>query len=119
MPRFSDNVHDLASQAQPVCTIPVTREDLTDTDGNTSGTTIDCNDPANKNNPLCNIGDDMMWIVIIVSIVVIIVYGIMIYAIVKTKSDGLKIFLVICMFLPPLSLVGFIVALLVIFGAIQ
>lgn len=110
MSLFSDNVTDLASKSSPVVDIPVIREDMTD---------IDCNLPENKNNDLCNLSDDILNIIIIVIILVLISYGIIIWAAIKTKSEGLKIFLIVSLFLPFFAPITFIVALLIITGVIQ
>lgn len=114
MQRFSDNVHDLAGEAMPIINIPVVREDMTD-----SGDTINCNLPENQNNDLCNVPDDIFNIIIFVIILVLISYGIIIWAAIKTKSEGLKIFLIVSLFLPFFTPISFILALLIIVGVIQ
>ena len=116
MPRFSDDVHDLAGKAMPVFDIPVVREDMTN---------LDCSLPENQNNPECtgqdlvDAGNDVIRIIVIVIILVLITYGIIIWAAIKTKSEGLKIFLIVSLVLPFFAPITFILALLIITGVIQ
>jgi hypothetical protein len=112
MSRFSDDVHDLAGEAKPVISIPVTREDMTN-----SGT-IDCSLPENQNNPGCNITEAVFDSLLLVIIIGIIIYAVIIFAAVKTKNQNLKIFLIVSMFLPFLAPAGLIIALLIITNAI-
>lgn len=100
----------------PVVDIPVVREDLTDSN---SLSTINCNLPDNKNNPVCNIVDDFLFIVLIFIIITIITYVIIIWAAVKAKNNNIKIFLIVSLFLPFLTPLSFILALLIIVGVIS
>lgn len=113
MPRFSDSTHDIANEASPVFNIPIVREDLTNEPG-----TIDCTLQENKNNPACLIGEDFLQILIITVLLALVAYGIIIFAAMKTKNQNLKIFLIISMFLPFLTPVTLILALLIITNAI-
>ena len=113
MPRFSDDVHDLAGEAMPIINIPVVREDMTD-----SGGTIDCSLPENQNTPACVITDTIFYSLLLVVIVGIIIYTVIVFAAMKTKNQNLKIFLIVSMFLPFLAPIGLILALLIITNAI-
>lgn len=113
MPRFSDGVHDLAGKAMPIINIPVVREDMTD-----SGDTIDCSLPENQNNPGCNIAYTIFDSLLLAIIIGIIIYGVIVFAAMKTKNQNLKIFLIVSMFLPFLAPIGLIIALLIITNAI-
>ena len=115
MTRFSDDVENFARTAEPINTV---MEYLTDSDNNSSNV-VDCNQPENKNNPICNVPDDILHIIIIFIILVIITYVIVIWAAIKTKSEGLKIFLIVSLFLPFLAPISFILALLIIVGVIS
>ena len=116
MPRFSDDVHDLAGEAMPVFDIPVVREDMTN---------LDCSLPENQNNPECtgqdlvDAGNDVIHIMVIVIILVLFAYGIIIWAAVKTKNAGLNLFLLLSLYLPFFAPISFILALLIIAGFIQ
>lgn len=113
MPRFSDNIHDLAQDATPIINIPVVREDMTD-----SGNTINCNLPENQNNPECNIADTIFDSLLLAIIIGLIIYAVIIFAAVRTKNRDLKIFLIVSMFIPFLAPIGLILALLIITNAI-
>lgn len=112
MPRFSDNVHDLADEAMPILNIPVVREDLTNTQP------LDCNLPENKNNPECNIGGYVFDSLLLAIIIGLIIYAVIIYAAVQTKNQNLKIFLIVSMFVPFLAPISLVLALLIITNAI-
>lgn len=113
MPRFSDNVHDLAGEAMPIINIPVVREDMTN-----SGNTIDCSLPKNQNSPECNVADAIFDSLLFAIIIGLIIYAVIIFAVVKTKNQNLKIFLIVSMFIPILAPIGLILALLIITNAI-
>jgi len=113
MPRFSDNVHDLAGEAMPIINIPVVREDMTD-----SGDTINCNLPENQNNPVCNVANTIFDSLLLAIIIGLIIYAIIIFAAIKTKNRDLKIFLIVSMFIPFLAPIGLILALLIITNTI-
>ena len=113
MPRFSDNLHDIANEASPVMNVPVFREDLTDSN------TVDCTLAKNKDNIACTVVDELMGPFLISFIIVgIIIYGIIIFAAMKTKNQNFKIFLIVSMFLPFLTPITLILALLIITNAI-
>jgi hypothetical protein len=109
MSRFSDDVHDLAGEAMPIINIPVVREDMTD---------LDCSLPENQNNPGCNIAYTIFDSLLLAIIIGIIIYGVIVFAAMKTKNQNLKIFLIVSMFLPFLAPIGLIIALLIITNAI-
>ena len=85
----------------------------------------DCNLSENKNSPECtgealvDAGNDIIHIIVIVIILVLISYGIIIWAAVKTKNEGLKIFLIVSLFLPFFAPITFVLALLILIGVIQ
>lgn len=112
MPRFSDNVKDIADEAAPIFDVQVVREDLT------NETTLDCTLQENKNNPGCLITEDFLTVIIIFALIALVWYGIIIFAAIKTKNQTLKIFLIVSMFLPFLTPITFILALLIIANAI-
>lgn len=70
MPRFSDDVHDLAREALPIINIPVVREDMTD-----SGNTINCKLPENQNNPECNVSYTIFYLLLAI-IISLIIYAV-------------------------------------------
>lgn len=113
MPRFSDSTHDIANEASPVFNIPIVREDLTNEPG-----TINCALPEYKNDPICLISDEFLLIIVTAVLLILVAYGIIIFAAMKTKNQNLKIFLIISMFLPFLTPVTLILALLIITNVI-
>jgi len=113
MSRFSDSLHDIAHEASPVFNIPIVREDLTN-----KPETIDCTLQKNKDNPECTLGDEFLQILIITVLFALVAYGIIIFAAMKTKNQNLKIFLIVSMFLPFLTPITLILALLIITNAI-
>ena len=86
---------------------------------------IDCNLSENNNSPECteqalgDVGNDIIHIIVIVIILVLISYGIIIWAAVKTKNEGLKIFLIVSLFMPFFAPITFVLALLILTGVIQ
>lgn len=117
MSRFSDDVENFATKAEHI--VPV-MEYLTDSDNNSPNMNmVDCNQPENKNNPICTAPDDILNIIIIFIILAIITYVIVIWGAIKTKNEGLKIFLIVSLFLPFLAPISFILALLIIVGVIS
>lgn len=92
---------------------PGKTEEMTD-----SGGTIDCSLPGNKNNPVCNIADAMFAFLPLFVIIGIMLYALIIFAAINTKNQNLKIFLIVSIFLPFLTPVGLIIALLVITNVI-
>lgn len=70
MPRFSDDVHDLAREALPIINIPVVREDMTD-----SGNTINCKLPENQNDPECNVSYTIFYLLLAI-IISLIIYAV-------------------------------------------
>jgi len=113
MPRFSDSVHYIANGASPVFNIPVVREDLTNEPG-----TIDCTLQENKNDPTCLIGEEFLLILVVTVIFTMVAYGIIIFAAMQTKNQNLKIFLIVSMFLPFLTPITLVLALLILTNAI-
>lgn len=63
-------------------------------------------------------GNLMNTTLIIFIIIVIIIYGLLIMAATKTKSEGLKIFLIVSMFMPFLTPIAIIIAIMILTNAI-
>ena len=88
-------------------------ENMTD-----SGGKIHCRLPGNKNNPVCNIADAIFDYLPLFVIIGIMLYALIVFAAMKTKNQNLKIFLIVSIFLPFLTPIGLIIALLVITNVI-
>lgn len=113
MLQFYDNSSCLARTAAELSPV-VTKETFTDSSDSDN---IDCD--KTPNNPLCKTGEavgDFLGIIGILIVFYILFLIISIVAILKTKSDALKIFIILGLFLPFLSPITFIVSLLIIFG---
>ena len=63
-------------------------------------------------------GNLMNTTLIIFIIIVIITYGLLIMAATKTKSEGLKIFLIVSMFMPFLTPIAIIIAIMILTNVI-
>lgn len=84
----------------------------------------------NPNNPLCKgtninyynlnqVGNDAKIGLYVIIITYIIFITLSIFAITKTKNEGVKIFLIIGIFIPFVSPITFIISLLIIFGVLK
>lgn len=84
----------------------------------------------NPNNPLCKgtninnynlnqVGNDAKIVLYIIIITYVIFIALTIFAVTKTKNEGIKIFLIVGLFIPFISPITFIISLLIIFGVLK
>ena len=113
MLQFYDNPPGLTGTVVELSPV-VTKETFTDSSDSDN---IDC--VKTPNNPLCKSEEavgDFLGIIGLLIVIYILFLIISIVALIKTKSDVLKIFIILGLFLPFLSPITFIISLLIIFG---
>ena len=108
MSRLSDNINYIASKATPVFNIPVVREDLPD-----EPKPVDCTLPENKDKDECLIAGEVLILFIISILIAVLAYGLIIFAAMNTNNQNLKIFLIASLFLPFLTPITFVLAILI------